>query len=250
MKIHLTVDKLYRFPTNFLLALTNILLIALSVFSACSTPPATLTPDWETRWLKKVPCAPPCWEGITPGKTTAMEALQKLQTNPLIASAELMPKYGAVTWKWQNGEDGGALSFHDTSSQVIDRINPYLPSVRLNDVIRSYGEPSHIQAYAAPGVDIGSGIYYDLNLIYDSKGIVLTLPNTLSVKEKPLIKEDMPMNVYFFAPSPSGLPSVAQDTLHLANREFILPWQGLRDFDFYCRDGMDGKICSGAWKGN
>lgn len=161
-----------------------------------------------------------------------------------------MPKYGGIIWKWQNGEEGGAISFRGEAKNTIDEIAPSLPPVRLGDVFSAYGEPSHIQAYAVPGVDIGSGIYYGLSVIYENKGIVLKLPNTQSPQEKPLINADTPMNVYFFAPSPGGLPSVAQGTLRLGYREFIVPWQGIRDFDFYCGDGMDGKVCRGEWKGN
>jgi hypothetical protein len=50
-----------------------------------STPVPTLTPppkvaqsftsDLRTRWLAGKPCAPPCWERITPGQTRLIEAI-------------------------------------------------------------------------------------------------------------------------------------------------------------------------------
>ncbi|MBU0491270.1 MAG: hypothetical protein KKB13_05410 [Chloroflexi bacterium] len=79
-------------------------------------PPA----DWPTRWLKGIPCRPPCWEGITPGQTTAEEAVEILSRSPVIARANATtlpvpnPEMGLVVWSWVGTEDeqGGQALFH------------------------------------------------------------------------------------------------------------------------------------------
>src|SRR5947209_4744604 len=55
-----------------------------------ATKPAP-PPDWQYRWLKGIPCKPPCFEGITPGKTTAEEAVKLLQQNPMAAYVKTLP---------------------------------------------------------------------------------------------------------------------------------------------------------------
>lgn len=47
---------------------------------------SALPEDWSYRWLKGIPCRPPCWEGITPGQTTAREAEEILRQSPIIGS--------------------------------------------------------------------------------------------------------------------------------------------------------------------
>lgn len=94
--------------------------------SAVTVPTtASLPNDWSSHWLRGIPCTPPCWEGITPGHSTAHEALTLLQANPLIANASLEisradPDFGEVVWRWADGQPGGTARFHaQTSNQII-----------------------------------------------------------------------------------------------------------------------------------
>ena len=75
--------------------------------STPTTPPQTVAPtltlltptptkppppeDWQYRWLKKILCSAPCVEGITPGKTTATEAVELLSQNPLVENVKKTP---------------------------------------------------------------------------------------------------------------------------------------------------------------
>src|SRR5512132_3259667 len=49
----------------------------------------TITLDMRTRWLAGQPCAPPCWEGITPGKTRVDEAVALLNRHPMVTDIEI-----------------------------------------------------------------------------------------------------------------------------------------------------------------
>jgi hypothetical protein len=136
----------------------------------------TLSPpsdDWPSRWLRGIPCRPPCWEGITPGQTTSAEAADILQQSPIvtdieIASVPLYPETGLIQWEWvSTGEDGGGALFDSqTPSSPIYLIYPDLPMwFTFDDVIRAYGEPTHVVARAVHGPDIDSGISYQLTVI-------------------------------------------------------------------------------------
>src|SRR6478736_975866 len=92
--------------------------------SACTSQASTPQLNWETDWLHSMPCTPPCWQGITPGKTLARDVVKILQNSQLIKSAELNEKYHTISWKWQGGQIGGEASYHNPDNQIIDRINP------------------------------------------------------------------------------------------------------------------------------
>ena len=77
--------------------------------------------DWTSRWLRGIPCQPPCWEGITPGKTTADEATGLLQKSSLIANVSittsLMAPYDKlIIWNWADNSKGGSTLAHAQTS--------------------------------------------------------------------------------------------------------------------------------------
>ncbi len=201
-------------------------------------PPA----DWPYRWLKGIPCQPPCWEGITPGKTTAAEAVEILQRSPLIATVEiitvpLFPEERAVEWTWvSTGREGGVASFHvQKPSSPIYYLHPYLPaSFSLGDVIQAYGEPSHIIAKV---FYVEDNVSYDLRILYRSQGFIL-LDGGLS---KPVLNMDTLFgSVIFFAPNDEGLRAALAGAAD--HPEWVVPWQGMKDFDYYCTD-IKGNPC-------
>ncbi len=204
------------------------------------SPTKQLPPqDWPYRWLKGVPCRPPCWEGITPGQTTPAEAAEILRRSSLIATVEvtttrLTPEMGEVRWSWvgKEGRDGGWAVFHSqTPSSPIYAIYPYFPaSFRLGDVIQAYGEPSHIIAKAFRRPD-SEGVDYDLGLLYRSHGFILGVGGPM----KPVLSLDTLLErVSFFAPSDEGLQAVLGGAAD--HPEWVVPWQGMKDFDYYCTD--------------
>ena len=212
------------------------------------TPLPTKSPpskDWPYQWLKGIPCRPPCWEGITPGQTTATEAVEILNRSPVIATVEmttspLIPERGHVIWSWvgREGREGGWATFHaQTPSSPIYIINPLFPaSFRLGDVIQSYGEPSHIIAKAFHRPD-SEGVDYNLIILYQSQGFALGTGGRL----KPVLSMDTLFDgVSFFALNDEGWQAALGGAATYP--EWVVPWQGMKDFDFYCRDET-GKPC-------
>lgn len=65
----------------------------------------------QYRWVDRsiitgVPCAPPCWQGITPGVTQMDEALEILSNSPYIETGSIKRAgtdiSGGCTWRWRS----------------------------------------------------------------------------------------------------------------------------------------------------
>lgn len=202
-----------------------------------------LVEDWPSRWLKGIPCRPPCWEGITPGRTTAAEAVEILKSNPLIATAErstttLFPELGYVEWNWVSGDKGGEANYNaHTPTQTIYIIYPYFPwsPFRLSDVIEAYGEPSHVIGTASHSRTNLGEIEYILRIMYRPQGFMLLDYSVV----KPVLNADLSLRrIVFFAPTDEGFAAALAGASEHPDR--LVPWQGFKDFDFYCR----GEACS------
>ncbi len=205
---------------------------------------STLPPpqDWPTRWLQGIPCRPPCWEGITPGQTTAAEAVEILNRSPFVATVETTtdpwwPEVGVIEWTWvSTGGKGGGARFHSqTLSNTIYAIYPFYlyTSFRLGDVIQAYGEPSHIIALLYHDYHDDSIVYYDLRILYLSWGFMLS-DDDGHKGIKPALSADTRLErVSFFVPGEEGLLAALEWAEY---PEWLIPWQGMKDFDSYCRD--------------
>jgi hypothetical protein len=154
--------------------------------------------------------------------------------------AELAPDLGDVSWDWADGMYGGRAIYHaQTPKQTIYAITLAFPQqISLREVIQAYGEPSHVIAVANHNPDSNSGISYSLLLVYLSHGFVLG-PEGFG---KPQLSIDMPLLApTFFAPTEEGLATLFNEAG--TNSEWLQPWQGLKDFDFYCRAPDGSNAC-------
>jgi hypothetical protein len=165
------------------------------------------------------------------------------RASPIIATTEIVtpritPKLGIVKWTWIGGEKGGEADFHSQiQSSPVYLIHPYLPtSFKFSDVIRAYGEPSHIIAKAFPRPD-SEGVDYDLRILYRSQGFMLLDGGAI----KPVLNADTLFgSVVFFALNDEGLQAALAGAAD--HPEWVVPWQGMKDFDYYCTDPA-GKPC-------
>ena len=189
------------------------------------------TTDYN-RWLRKQPCAAPCWEGITPGVTTYKDAQKLLEQNSSFIKVELhLPD--EITWKWAGMDYGGRVGFDAWAKMpTIQFISvSLLPKpAKLKDVLTTFGNPSHVGVAVEPGTDIGSGLAYSMYLYYVPSGFYLILGESgNAIFVKPSISPESEIeNVIFFAPTMKGLKA----TNIRANP---IPWQGTFDFDVYCK---------------
>ncbi|HYF64117.1 MAG TPA: hypothetical protein VD886_14945 [Herpetosiphonaceae bacterium] len=187
-------------------------------------------PELLARWLGGVPCRAPCWEGITPGQTTWAEALELLRASQLIDQARFPSAQSEdeVDWNWVGERYGGLLR---TSSGTVSMILVDLPEdVLLRDVIAAYGEPSHVAAAAFRG-DHGDGPFYIFSLAWEPAGFALEAGSLYT--EKPILGPDLPFHKLYFSTSPDIiLPGVSKN-------QRLLPWEGFKEFDAYCRGEAD-----------
>jgi hypothetical protein len=125
--------------------------------------------------LTGFPCAPPCWQGITPGITNDQEALEILQMNSLIKRGSINPAgsslSGGCTWEWRTSWkwiDPG-ISW---KNGVVDIITLGLTfNLTVNEVIEKFGIPEYVSISDG---GIPEHWYWIIDLYYPSKGILFT----------------------------------------------------------------------------
>jgi len=206
-------------------------------------------PDWQYQWLKSIPCKPPCWEGVTPGITTAEEAVSILKQNSLFTEAKIntsisSPNDGEVSWTWSPSlglHEGRAEFQTQGSNRIIRNIDPqYKASFRLSEVIKAFGEPTHVIAAAYLDTTNVSKNTYGLVFIFLNQGIELGI----NTNTKPILNDTMEFSfLRFFEPTIEGYDKI-NGSKGLA--KFLVSWQGYKDFEFYCRDpyGTGKEDCS------
>jgi hypothetical protein len=243
-------------------------------------PRATLMPtppqdwlNWSRRWLNQIPCSAPCWENVTPNKTTVREAINFLLNLPIIAPDSVqiirelcgcgdfqeMAYSRRLVWQWtftENSHEGGvikyvyqppagAILYCGIDVGVIEVVSPdettldspiyeidleflqattyaYNISFRptLGDVINAYGQPSYIVAVESPEFS-----WYNVNIIYASQGLVLKKV----ARSRIALDENMDFGQAVFSDKPF------RDGIEQFDNKVLIPWQGIRDFTFYCR---------------
>jgi len=232
-------------------ALLIFLILTLTLLSACdsdptatntSVPPtvtiaplptATANPIptpataeiWKQNWLKGIPCAPPCWEGIIPGQTRGNEVLKLLELNPVITKLKQTPGY--VSWEWSK-ESGGGTAVYDKQTQeqfIYSIILEYPRPFTLNEITQAYGEPSNISASVVRDPE-GTGASYYLYIIYLDKGFALVESSSKEILLSPTLELK---KIIFFIPGIDGYlkakPGIRND---------VKTWQGFKGFNFYC----------------
>jgi len=225
-----------------------------TVLELPTPPPKTLqaiTTDIQRHWLIQSPCAPPCWEGITPGKTQLQEAISILNKHPLITNIEfykLSQHDTRVNWTWNHPElGGGSLGFsQDSSDPIIEWINvDYPQSFTLAEIRDVYGDPSHVIPFAGVAAlshTNRSSMIFDLTIIYLDHGFAVRTERELNLI--PSIRETMRVtgSITFFAPKSASTDETPSPLLQrfVGDKDFI-PWQGFQDFVFYCHQVRPAK---------
>ena len=150
---------------------------------------------------------------------------------------------GSVSWDWTDGQKGGDAGFPGRgSAQIIYSVFPYFHFLfNLRDVLQSFGEPTHVIAIARQKSIDRTDLCYETRVVYLPQGLMLQS----DCFAKPDLKENtLFAQVVFFVPGLEGL----RDASGVAERhpDWVLPWQGFKGFDFYCRDEWNGQFCRGV----
>jgi hypothetical protein len=227
------------------------------------TPPTKVgqpTEELAQRWIQGQPCVPPCWEGITPGKTLVMEAVEILNRLPFITQIDFgsipSEEGGSLVWKWMGSErGGGSLNFpQHVESPRVAMMTIMFPdkTYRLSDIIAVYGEPSHVvpSFVDTDTPHFGRTIWYDLRLIYLTDGFYLETEQDLSAPPHISSIMELAGRVTFFPSNTTGLDSALRNCQCTSwNSTDLIPWQGFQDFATYCKQArppaepMFGEMC-------
>lgn len=223
-------------------------------------PPPTPVPSgnydvWLRGWLLGQPCAPPCWEGITPGKTSREAALALLTKKPFIIDldgtlpANPADETGSIGWNMGTGSTkrhGEAIFDNNQTDYRIRSIWLDLPNMfQLSDVIARYGPPSHVLALAGRARHEPNQIFYDVNLIFLEHGFTLCRTN---LRWGDAIEERMYLSgVSFFEPTIDSFKDWRFLPYQTTPRiEALQPWHGFDTFGAYCQpeEDWDSNVCA------
>lgn len=209
--------------------------------SIMTTAPVISDTTWNyQQWLKGIPCRVPCWNGITPGKTSASEALQIFKKDRNIRIKTFGPSTlfrddGAIEWEWIDSKAAGAISYHaQVSGEPVYQIGLSFPQpMKLGELMQVYGNPTHIIVESDNNFEDTSIHTYFIGIIYQSLGLSLGL----TTDSKPTLSPETA-----FQGVVQNIPGSNLFMQWEGDSRNELPWQGFKGFDFYCRQ-KDGTAC-------
>lgn len=224
--------------------------------------------DWSRRWLTPTPCQAPCWENITPNRTTVKEAFQVLQSSPIIATdtvhilRDLCGGSGSpeiansrrIVWQWTSAGygEGGTINYVqqppvDAVSKcgvdffVMEIITPDETTLNspitkielesLSAVPRAY-QPTLgdvIKAYGEPTYIVA----------VESPEFSWYYVNIIYESQGLVLKrvsrsmldldQDLDFENVIFTDDP------VREGIDYFDEDVLIVWQGIHDFAFYCR---------------
>ncbi|MBI3175710.1 MAG: hypothetical protein HYZ25_18465 [Chloroflexi bacterium] len=162
---------------KLLLAIYVVLLVSCNAYPSItqSTPiplPSLTSTDltfrynWKTNWLNDATCTPPCWEGITPGRTSLQDTMEILAKLPGAKTMSLT-KTG-VQWAGSQSYNGYAET--EAGNNIILFISirfNHNQNISLEEALGVFGEPINIQSNNC----VHGGC--DVFMIYPETGLAL-----------------------------------------------------------------------------
>ncbi|NWJ48760.1 MAG: hypothetical protein HXX08_23115 [Chloroflexi bacterium] len=146
-----------------------------------------------------------------------------------------------IGWDWFT-KSGRSIMQFKKGSQSLYSVRPnFTARFKLSEVVANFGTPDYVEAGAVLDVTNTQRNKYWLAFIYLGTGLIVVSNNinTLPVLNDPALLID---DVYFIYPSVEGYEAMyGKGALR-----FLVPWQGYKDFLFYCRDpyGDGQKDCN------
>lgn len=122
--------------------------------------------------LTDTPCALPCWQGITPGITSADDAMDILVNSPYIKSGSIVQsgttELGGCVWSWR-GPSRRLSPGLSWKNGVVDTIKMGLTfDLSVQEVIDKFGYPEVIDSWQGGTPEHW---YWIINLYYPTQGI-------------------------------------------------------------------------------
>ncbi len=162
--------------------------------------------EWVTKWLYEPNCQPPCYEEMSPGKTTIEEAL--IRINELVGTPNRTYFPGSprdrrkqISWQFEN-QSGGGSAKTDMDGEIISDIT-IQPGEGLGiaEIFSIYGPPDEVNIVGCFGELVRSDCV--VHLIYSSIGMVLEISLPDGGKEEYIVEIKPDSDVFriiFFSP--------------------------------------------------
>lgn len=116
--------------------------------------------------LTGVPCAPPCWQGFTPGRVVDRDGLAR-QLRKLPGVSSVREDGNTLKWLWNTQRGVNSICIgQDNSIQSISLQVDF--ELTVEEIIGKYGLPDAINA--AP-FGYGENVYILMNLFYPQHGL-------------------------------------------------------------------------------
>jgi hypothetical protein len=179
------------------------LCLAAAAIFACSPVPVSV----NRGLLTGEPCAPPCWQGLTPGVSTEQELVAVLEASGQVDPRSLHQESGGcgqlTYWRTRHPFanlstlSGWTTNYACTSHTVLKVVMEYLSyEVNLEQLLEIYGPPD---VFSAQPAGIPERPYVEVNLYYPARGLVCQLE--LSDHEEALRPETRVVRAWYFAPT-------------------------------------------------
>lgn len=159
------------------------------------------------------PCPPPCWQGITSGTTSGIEALTILEELEFIDQNSIDVFGNTIRWKTVFPEAPTTTGIVLDSEDIVSKINvnKMWYDVNLNELIEIYGVPDGILARPQLGFTEISGDCAEIDVVWFESGLEVT------VDRVPL-------------PKASQLSSLVAPDLYIYRTTYFPPVSNLREF--------------------
>lgn len=204
-------------------------LTKISLDNTTPVPPSVINAEtWLQQWLSSPTCQPPCWENITPGKTTFSEVVKVVANIPgvsinrLSMTPALIDNNTAIRWDFgKNGSGSIRANFINKIVTVVVLVPDGDQILTVKDLITAYGHPDAI----VTGYCFGE--YFTVScpyvLLYKKLGLVAYLD--VYAEKSIIIKPDT--QIVFVNLSP-------QNDLKIFDNEnarlFEIPWDGYKTY--------------------
>jgi hypothetical protein len=190
-----------------------------------------------------LPCAPPCWQGIVPGETTAQEAMQILQSSPYVKKESIGKTgsytLGAIEAYWEVAPGGVVIGLQDGLVRDITFNTPY--RLTLGQVMEEFGPPESLMVYTT---GVPESLRWGIAIHYPSSGMEFSMGG--GHFENPSLEPSTQIGaVRFVTPQSSleGLLGELYDTYETRKEGYLShsrPWKGYgRLFEVYYDSPQD-----------
>ena len=189
------------------------------VLAACGTPPPLRSDKYlaDTSLLSQDPCAPPCFQGITAGKTTFTDALDIIKKNTTaFSNVQSQDKPPQAVWSTKDGETCCQI-VANADTGVIDIILVRVkPNMTVSQVIAKYGNPKYVSA---------------VDYTPDESAITLIFPDAGLVTW--VVPGDAKSTVTENSPIVAVLYLTAQKLAEQIDMAALQGWDGYKDYQVY-----------------